>query len=203
MFEIVSFEMQKFGFFFSAQKCENKWRVLERKYKNLVFRERLKKPGRMRHYGHWEHRRALDEIFNEKKRRTYLHEDDFPPPRGSAKIASMVNNSAENGNTANNATFSQSSNINNASPASSSEYHKRVEELIQQIGIIKSFLTKFFEEMTKNMSLAERNNERRHRERLAMRQSELEVQETFLRLKEQKLELKRAQLMAAAQHLNT
>lgn len=91
MFEMISMEMQKYGFYFSPQKCENKWRVLERKYKNLVSRERQKRPGRMRHYGQWEHKRALDEIFNEKKKYVYLEKNEDPQPSsGSAKYPLIV-----------------------------------------------------------------------------------------------------------------
>ncbi|XP_033215406.1 uncharacterized protein LOC117171875 isoform X2 [Belonocnema kinseyi] len=203
MFEMISFEMQKYGFYFSAQKCENKWRVLERKYKNLVFREKLKKPGRMRHYGHWEHRRALDEIFDEQKQHMYLDESDFPPPSGSAKIAAMMMPQlTQNGNIANNGTSTQSSiGNNNSHPESNNAYSKRTENLADQSGIIKTFLANFVDEMTKNFALAERNNERRHQEDLAMRQSELEVQKKILRMKEKKLELQKINMMAAAQNL--
>ena len=227
MFEMISFEMQKYGFYFSAQKCENKWRVLERKYKNLVFREKLKKPGRMRHYGHWEHRRALDEIFDEQKQLMYLDESDFPPPSGSAKIAAMmmphlvqngnvannvvVNNAVANNAVANNpvannipnpSTMNNINNINHVPPPqSSATINKRLEDLGDQSGIIKSFLGNFMDEMTKNFALAERNNERRHQEELAMRQRELDVQKKILQMKEKKLEIQRINMMSAAQNL--
>ena len=200
MFEMISFEMQKYGFYFSAQKCENKWRVLERKYKNLVFRERLKKPGRMRHYGHWEHRRALDEIFNEKKRHMYLDENDFPPPSASAKLALMSEKTIESGT---NNFPGQSANINNVSSISTStSSNTRIDELPDQIEVMKLMLGQFIEEMTKNFDFVERSNERRHKEKMAMKQNELEVQKRLLRLKEQKLELKKSQILAAAQQLS-
>ncbi|XP_051167145.1 uncharacterized protein LOC127285266 [Leptopilina boulardi] len=194
MFEMISFEMQKYGFYFSAQKCENKWRVLERKYNNLVFRERLKKPGRMRHYGHWEHRRALDEIFNEKKRHMYLDESDFPPPSGSAKIA-MLAKAAEAGNTG------QSGKSTNSVSDSTSTGQKTSEDTENQISAVKSLLEQFLEDMKQQFTMIEKNNERRHKEEMMIRQTELEVQKRILKLKEQKLELKKSQIVAAVQKL--
>lgn len=90
MFEMISLEMQNYGFYFSPRKCENKWRVLERKYKNLIFRERLKKPGRMRHYGHWEHKRALDEIFTTTKFCTSRAEQREAAQRGDDNATERV-----------------------------------------------------------------------------------------------------------------
>lgn len=192
MFEMISFEMQKFGFYFSAQKCENKWRVLERKYNNLVFRERLKKPGKMRHYGYWEHRRALDEIFNEKKRTMYLDESDFPPPSGSAKIA-MLAKAAEEGNASNSGKTTNKDSIGNAQKNSVSSD--------SQVGAVKSLLEQFLADMKQQFAMIEKNNERRHKEEMMIRQTELEVQKRILKLKEQKLELKKSQIIAAVQKL--
>lgn len=196
MFEMISFEMQKYGFYFSAQKCENKWRVLERKYKNLVFRERLKKPGRMRHYGHWEHRRALDEIFNEKKRHMYLDESDFPPPSGSAKIA-MLDKAAEAGNS----NLSENSTNNITNSASYEILQNQTAESENQVSAVKSLLQQFLEDMKQQFAMIEKNNERRHKEEMMIRQTELEVQKRILKLKEQKLELKKSQIIAAVQKL--
>ncbi|KAK2584143.1 hypothetical protein KPH14_006575 [Odynerus spinipes] len=201
MFEMISLEMQNYGFYFSPQKCENKWRVLERKYKNLVFRERLKKPGRMRHYGHWEHKRALDEIFNEKKRHVYLEENDFPPPAGSNKYA-MILPKATSEQDSNSAC---SNNNQNGDPlttlASNSAQDRQKEESDYKV-TLSTLFERFFDEMGKNFALAERNKERRHKEEMAMRQNELEVQRRLLKLKEQKMELQKCQLIAAAQHLH-
>lgn len=194
MFEMISLEMQNFGFYFSPQKCENKWRVLERKYKNLVFRERLKKPGRMRHYGHWEHKRALDEIFNEKRKHMYLDENDSQA--GSAKYAFILPkpNDQEQGNASEN----QPQEDPLAAPASNSTS----KEELDQKGPLVALFEKFFEEMSKNFAIAERNKEKRHKEKMAMRQNQLEIQKRLLKVKEHKLELHKSQIIAAAQHLH-
>ncbi|KOC66011.1 hypothetical protein WH47_12810 [Habropoda laboriosa] len=199
MFEMISLEMQKYGFYFSPQKCENKWRVLDRKYKNLVFRERLKKPGRMRHYGQWEHKRALDEIFNEKRKHVYLEECDFPPPPGSAKYmfilpkpASEELNSVIEG-------LQQEDPLAAPKPNLSSNSKN---EMLEQKEALTALFDKFFDEMTKHFATAEENRERRHKEKMALRQSELEIQRKVLKLKEQKLELQKRQIIASAQHLH-
>ncbi|CAK9810326.1 hypothetical protein ANTPLA_LOCUS6546 [Anthophora plagiata] len=199
MFEMISLEMQKYGFYFSPQKCENKWRVLERKYKNLVFRERLKKPGRMRHYGQWEHKRALDEIFNEKRKHMYLEECDFPPPAGSAKYMFILPKPAseEQNNTIDN---QQPEDPLAASKSNLSSNSKN--EMPDQKESLTALFDKFFGEMTKHFAVAEKNREKRHKEKMALRQSELEVQKRFLKLKEQKIELQKRQIIAAAQHLH-
>ncbi|XP_012287970.1 uncharacterized protein LOC105703848 isoform X2 [Orussus abietinus] len=200
MFEMISLEMQKFGFYFSPQKCENKWRVLERKYKNLVFRERLKKPGRMRHYGHWEHKRALDEIFNEKKRHMYLDESDFPPPSGSAKFAIILPKPSDE--QSNNTASNRGNDDPLACLATDVSAGRKLDEVQDHKGPLTILFEKFLEEMTKNFALAERNKERRHKEEMSMRQSELEVQKKLLKLKEQKMELQKCQIVASAQHLH-
>ncbi|KAH0954846.1 hypothetical protein HN011_009739, partial [Eciton burchellii] len=189
MFEMISLEMQNHGFHFSPQKCENKWRVLERKYKNLVFRERLKKPGRMRHYGKWEHKRALDEIFNEKKWHDYLGENDPQMPNESVKSSlilpkpscdqigdlSLGDHQRENLLTLN------------------STMRKADEETLDHKRILTTLCEKFVEEMGKHFALAEKNKERRHKEKMAVRQKELELTKQLLQLKEQKMELQRCQ----------
>ncbi|XP_003699844.1 uncharacterized protein LOC100875061 [Megachile rotundata] len=199
MFEMISLEMQNYGFYFSPQKCENKWRVLERKYKNLVFRERLKKPGRMRHYGHWEHKRALDEIFNEKKRHMYLEEGDFPPPAGSAKYTFILPKPTNQEQS--NATDNQQSDDPLAALTANSSTNGKQEDTDTK-GALTTLFEKFFDEMTKNFSIAEKNKERRHKELMVIRQNELDVQKRLLKLKEQKLELQKCKIIAAAQHLH-
>lgn len=194
MFETISLEMQKYGFYFSPQKCENKWRVLDRKYKNLVFREKLKKPGRIRHYGHWEHKRALDEIFNEKNKHMYLDDDDFPPPSGSAKIAQKA--SRENGQSDIVVTPMEET-FTNASTVS-----KGVKEQPAPATLSMAIVETFLAEIKRNFALAEANKERRHREKMAMRQSELDVQKKILKLKEQKMDIARSQMTSAAHYLN-
>ncbi|XP_043491895.1 uncharacterized protein LOC122517521 [Polistes fuscatus] len=201
MFEMISLEMQNYGFYFSPQKCENKWRVLERKYKNLIFRERLKKPGRMRHYGHWEHKRALDEIFNEKERHVYLEEKDFPSPTGTIKYSMIVSRT-----TSEQTTSSSNSNNNQhcdplATLVSNTVPEKQSEHLECKITLTTLF-QRFLDEMEKNFALAERNKERRHKEEMTMRQNELEIKRRLLKLKEQKIELQKCQMIAAAQHFH-
>lgn len=200
MFEMISLEMQKYGFYFSPQKCENKWRVLERKYKNLVFRERLKKPGRMRHYGQWEHKRALDEIFKEKKKHMYLEESDFPPPPGSARYMFILPKPITN-EEPNNASASQQQEdpLAAALPNSSTSSKDKV---LDQNATLTTLFENFFDEITKHFELAEKNKEKRHKEKMSIRQSELEVQKRLLKLKEQKLELQKSKIIAAAQHLH-
>lgn len=200
MFEMISLEMQKHGFYFSPQKCENKWRVLERKYKNLVFRERLKKPGRMRHYGQWEHKRALDEIFKEKKKHMYLEESDFPPPPGSARYMFILPKPMNEEQT-NITVVNQQQEDPLAAPASNSSANNK-NETMDQKGTLTTLFEKFLDEMAKHFAIAEKNREKRHKDKMAMRQSELEIQKRLLKLKEQKLELQKRQIIAAAQHLH-
>lgn len=195
MFEMISLEMQNYGFYFSPQKCENKWRVLERKYKNLVFRERVKKPGRMRHYGQWEHKRALDEIFSEKKRHVYLEANEPQPPSGSTKYSLIPPKpiSCDRGS-------DSPDDRQREDPLALVTSEKDGETLDHQQISTKLF-EKFIEEMGKNFALAEKNKERRHKEKMAVRHKELELKKQLLKLKEQKVELQRCQVIAAAQNL--
>lgn len=200
MFEMISLEMQNYGFYFSPQKCENKWRVLERKYKNLVFRERLKKPGRMRHYGHWEHKRALDEIFNEKRRHIYLEENEFPSPAGgSAKYTFILPKPSGEDQTG---TVEQQKQDDPLAAPTSNSLAKNKSDQADSNGPFPAIFDRFLEEIAKNFANAEKNKEKRHKEEMAMRQNELEVQKRLLKLKEQKLELQKCQIIAAAQHLH-
>lgn len=200
MFEMISLEMQNYGFYFSPQKCENKWRVLERKYKNLVFRERAKKPGRMRHYGQWEHKRALDEIFNEKRRHMYLEESDSAqPPSGSAKTLPKSGSDQGSGTPGN-----REDPLALSSVSPSAATNGRDDETLIHKRTLTTIFEKFIDEMGKNFVVAERNKERRHKEKMAVKQKELELQQQLLKLKERKMELQKCQAIAAAQslHLN-
>ncbi|XP_029164408.1 uncharacterized protein LOC114935674 [Nylanderia fulva] len=193
MFEMISMEMHRFGYHFSAQKCENKWRVLERKYKNLVFRERLRKPGRMRHYGQWEHKRALDEIFDEKRKYVYLERNEEDPPSSSRKCPSVASKrTCDQGNLSVNQQHEDC-----LAKATTSE--KNETSNFEQI--LTTLFDKFTEEMAKHFVVGEKNKERRHREKMAVRQKELELKKQLLKLKEQKIELQRSQIIAAAQNL--
>lgn len=197
MFEMISLEMRNYGFYFSPQKCENKWRVLERKYKNLVFRERLKKPGRMRHYGQWEHKRALDEIFNEKKKHVYLEENNSQSTSKSAKYSLILKSSYDQ--SSNSSSYQQNKN----SLTSCAMTHKKDEESLDhnQTLTIQLLIENFIKEMGKNFALVEKNKEKRHKEKMAIKQKELELKKQFLMLKEQKMELQRCQIIASAQNL--
>lgn len=196
MFEMISLEMQNYGFYFSPQKCENKWRVLERKYKNLMSRERLKKPGRMRDYGQWEHRRALDEIFNEKRKHMYLEENDSPSACGSAECSSVTSESGcERGSSR-----QQEDPLASLLTFNAATNGKDEQTPVQQ-RILTAVFEKFFEKMLKNFALAEENREKRHKEMMAVRQKELELKSKLVKLKEQKMELQRHQMIAAAHHL--
>lgn len=198
MFEMISLEMQNYGFYFSPQKCENKWRVLERKYKNLVYRERLKKPGKMRHYGQWEHKRALDEIFNEKKKRVYLEENESQPASGSVEHSSIVPIIGCNRDS-----YGQQEDPLKSSLTSNTATNERNnEETPAQQRTLTIMFEKFLEEMAKNFALAEKNKERRHKEKMVVKQKELELQSKLLKLKEQKMELQRCQVIAAARHFS-
>ncbi|KYN12536.1 PREDICTED: uncharacterized protein LOC108767290 isoform X2 [Trachymyrmex cornetzi] len=194
MFEMISLEMQKYGLYFSPQKCENKWRVLERKYKNLVFRERLKKPGRMRHYGQWEHKRALDEIFNEKKRHVYLETNELQSSScGSTNLLIQPKPGCDQGSDLLNDRQREDPLV----PMTNEKDGKTLERK----EILTPLFEKFIEEMAKNFALAENNKERRHKEKMAVRHKELELKKQLLKLKEQKMELQRCQMIAAAQNL--
>ncbi|XP_012524898.1 uncharacterized protein LOC105830236 [Monomorium pharaonis] len=192
MFEMISLEMQNYGFYFSPQKCENKWRVLERKYKNLVFRERLKKPGRMRHYGQWEHKRALDEIFNEKKKHVYLEANEQQPPSGSVKYPLILSKpGCEQG----------SNSFDNRQCEDPLALNEKDGDTSNCKQTFTTLFEKFMEELRKNFALAEKNKERRHKEKMALRHKELELKKQLLKLKEQKMELQRCQIIAAAHNL--
>lgn len=190
MFEMISLEMQNYGFSFSPQKCENKWRVLERKYKNLMSRERMKKPGRMRHYGQWEHKRALDEIFNQKKKYVYLEENE---PASDSSVAPKSN---------------RGSNEQPEDPLAppirieTVTGSERDEETLVQQQTLATMFGKFLDEMGKNFALAEKNKEKRHNEKMAVKQKKLELKSKLLKLKEQKMELQRRQIIAAAQNFS-
>lgn len=194
MFEMISLEMKNYGYYFSPQKCENKWRVLERKYKNLVFRERLKKPGRMRHYGQWEHKRALDEIFNEKKRHVYLEANEPQPPSGSAKYPFILPKpGCDQG--------SDSPGDRQREDLLAPMTNEKDGDTLDHEQILTMLFEKFTEEIGKNFALIEKNKERRHKEKMAVRHKELELKKQFLKLKERKMELQRCQMIAAAQNL--
>lgn len=194
MFEMISLEMQNYGFYFSPQKCENKWRVLERKYKNLVFRERLKKPGRMRHYGQWEHKRALDEIFNEKKRHMYLEANEPQPPSGSTKYPLILPKpSCDQGS-------DSPGDRQREDPLAPASNERDADTSDKQM--FTTLSEKFIEEIRKNFALLEKNKERRHKEKMAVRQKELELKKQLLKLKEQKMELQKCQMVAAVQNLH-
>lgn len=55
--------------------------------------------------------------------------------------------------------------------------------------------------MEKHFAVAEKNKEKRHREKMAVRQKELELKRQLVKLKEQKMELQRCQIIAASQNL--
>ncbi|XP_066588378.1 uncharacterized protein [Prorops nasuta] len=199
MFEMISLEMQNRGFFFSPQKCENKWRVLERKYKNLMHRERLKKPGRMRHYGHWEHKRAMDEIFNEKKKQEYLNEVDLPVPSGPSRYSLNLRRNTNENSLNNTSTGLQQSHPIPPREVSPVERNEKTSENNKEL--IEVFQT-FLNEFQKKFAESEQNKERRHKEKMAIRQNELEIKKRLLTIEEEKIELQKRQILAAAQHLH-
>lgn len=204
MFEMISVEMQKYGFYFSPQKCENKWRVLERKYKKILYREKLKKPGRMRHIGQWEYKKSLDEIFTDKIGLGCIEENNFVNQANTRKNSSAL--PAMNGNARNlpnnqQLQPQQQEDLINIVSVNHVE-NERNDELQNEKGSLTSLFEKFFDEMTQNFMLAEKNKERRHKEKMAIRQSKLDVQKKLLKLKEQKLELEKSRIIAAAQHLH-
>jgi len=196
MFEMISAEMERAGFHFSPQKCENKWRVLERKYKNLVCRERLKKPGRMRHYGQWEHKRALDEIFNDKKKHVYLEVNESQrSPNEPVKYPLILpkfgcdQNSDSPGNRQRDDPLALPIN----------EKDSDTSDCNQSLMVL---FEKFMEQIEKNFAQAEKNKEKRHKEIMAVRHKELELNKQLLKLKEQKMALQRCQMIAAVQNFN-
>ncbi|XP_043276308.1 uncharacterized protein [Venturia canescens] len=176
MYEIISLEMQKHGYAFSPQKCENKWKVLERKYKNLIFRERLKKPGRIKHYGHWEHRRALDEIFHETRSQFYLDEKDSPVPSSAIRLVQQPVTETD--------LKTKENEVDTALTSNPAETPKSRDPF----AIFQTLLIA----MNKNIAIAEANSERRHRERMVLKQAKLEIQRKMLELKEQKVACKKS-----------
>ncbi|KAL0107378.1 hypothetical protein PUN28_015732 [Cardiocondyla obscurior] len=193
MFEMISLEMQNYGFYFSPQKCENKWRVLERKYKNLVFRERVKKPGRMRHYGQWEHKRALDEIFNEKKRHVYLETEEQQSSSGSLAYPVTLPKSVSDAD--------ESPGDRQREDPLAPTVNEKDGDTMDDKQILTTLFEKFTEEIGRNFALMEKNKQRRHKEKMAVRHRELELKEQLFKLKEQKIELQKCQIIAAAQNL--
>lgn len=198
MFETISVEMHRQGFRFSSQKCENKWRVLERKYKNLVLREMLKKPGRIKHYGHWEHKKALDEIFNEKRKSVYLKQSEYPPSGTSTQYGIILPNPVP--------VLSQSTSTSNdrrmenpVAAICSALKAKNLEEKLKDA--MADHFEKFAGEIKTHLNDLEKNKEKRHAEKMAMHKSELQIQERLLNVKEQELELQKAKIMALAQHV--
>lgn len=174
MFEIISAEMRKRNFFFSSQKCENKWRVLERKYKQLVYREMLKKPGRIKDFYNWKHKEAMDDIFKNN-----LQQSSFDP-----KILEVAAASAAKGTEQNHTTDSR-------------KLGENAEEEESLAEILKDGL----EEIKKRLDEAELNKERRHRDKMALRKSELDIQKKLLSLKAKKLEIERTKILAMAKQL--
>lgn len=194
MFERISLEMQKDGFCFSSQRCVNKWQVLERKYKSIISREHGKNPGKRRIYGQWEHRRVLDEIFNEERKHARLEENDDPQPsNGSVKVSpnSVCDPDSIPGN--------HEDPLPPLHEPSNAAINERGEETMIHRQTLTTIFEKFSEEMRKNFALAERNKERRHKEKMAVRREELELKKQFLKLKEQKMKLQKCQAIAAAQ----
>lgn len=183
MFEMISLEMQNSGYHFSPQKCENKWRVLERKYKNLLLRERLKKPGKIKHYRHWEHKKALDEIFNEGNRLTESNDNESPS-------AGDIRNTIESSVSMDNQSKDKGPCVtNNCSQVNFNEdNHNGFRKLLVQFN--------------KNLEIAELNKERRHKEKMSLRREEIEIQKRFVQLKEQQLEMQKAQMFGGAHYLN-
>jgi len=156
MFEMISLEMQN-HFYFNPRNAEV---ARVGAHKNLVFRERLKKPSRMRHYGQWEHKRTLDE----KKRHVYLEENEQMP---SESVEFSLTLSKANYDQIGDLSLEDSLALNSAMRKGDEETsnHKRV----------LSMCEKFVEEMGKHFALAEKNKERRHKEKMAVRQKELEL----------------------------
>lgn len=193
MFVVISLEMQKYGFNFSPQKCENKWRVLVRKYKALVHREYLKEPGKMRHYGKWEHKRALDEILNDKKH-VYLERNNSQSSSELNKYpVVLLERGCEQGN------LPVGQQYRDFPKATTNEKNEETADYKKTLTIL---FENFAEEMKKNFAMAERNKERRHKEEMAIRQQEIELTKQLLKLKQQKVELQRCQILAAAQNLH-
>lgn len=196
MFEMISLEMQNYGFCFSPQKCENKWRVLVRKYKTIAYRERLKKPGRIKHYGQWEHKRALDEIFNsEKKKHAYFEQTDSQPPNESAKCSLISHGCNQDSNSHHPLKIRQHGDL--LSSNSDATKDKDASDCKQTLTVL---FEKFIEEVREGFSQAERNEERRHKEKLAMKQKELDLKRQLLKLKEQKMQLQKCQMIAAVRN---
>lgn len=214
MFDMISVEMQKNGFYFSPQKCENKWRVLERKYKNLVIRERMKKPGRIKHYGHWEHKKAFDEIFNEKRKSVYLQESEYPPVGNSTKYALILpkpmNVPSQAASDTNEESRIQAEEVEQmgdlirpCKPSGTFLNVRRTESLVEspKKQLPTPSLNSLIIDLKHLMAESEKNKERRHLEKMELRRKELEVQEKLLKIKEQKLELEKHKILAMAQSL--
>ncbi|XP_014214351.1 uncharacterized protein LOC106643650 [Copidosoma floridanum] len=174
MFDTISAEMKKYGFFFSPQKCENKWRVMERKYKTLALREKLKKPGRIKHYGRWQHKKVFDEIYSEENKNIYLEKDaateqslNVSAPKVDAFFDSMP---TENGQTS-------------------------------LTDIVKTQTNAILSEVRKIFNDAENNRERRHLEQMILFKNLLNVQERLLKIEEQKLTLRKASVAVMSQSM--
>ncbi|XP_020282290.1 uncharacterized protein LOC109854020 [Pseudomyrmex gracilis] len=199
MFEMISLEMQNYGFCFSPQKCENKWRVLVRKYKTIAYRERLKKPGRIKHYGQWEHKRALDEIFNseKKKHNMYFEQTDSQLSNESTKC-SLISRGCDQDSNHSHHPLKIRQHEDLLSSCSDATKDKDASNCKQTLTLL---FEKFIGEVRESFAQAERNKERRHKEKLAMKQKELELKRQLLKLKEQKMQLQKCQMIAAVRNL--
>ncbi|XP_058799144.1 uncharacterized protein LOC131668750 isoform X2 [Phymastichus coffea] len=203
MFETISVDMQKHGFYFSPQKCENKWRVLERKYKNLVIREMIKKPGRMKHYGHWEHKRALDEIFDENRKQVYLKESEYPTITSSTKYAIILPEAAAKAASNQTAASQKSTQNNEVIDPMITATTSSVQITTPNLDSLKLANAELLKELKEVLTAAEKSKERRHAEKMAMRQDELDIQKRLLKIKEQKIELKKREIIAMSNYVKS
>lgn len=191
LFELISRDMEAHGFSYNAQKCENKWRVLERRYKSVVHRERLKKPSRrMRYSEHWEHKSALDEIFVPPNIPSNTQNDDQSRPSRSESAKRTLPR-----------TYLSRENGRRKSKTASKDTIEQDEEIHPRT--LRVMFEKFIFEMNNNFVQAEKSKQKRHNEKMDMREKELEVMEEYLKLKERKFELLRCQLMTAANLCST
>ncbi|XP_015118372.1 uncharacterized protein LOC107042020 isoform X2 [Diachasma alloeum] len=175
MFEKISGELRVLGHDYSTQKAENKWRVLERKYKRheaMMEKTGGRIPTKLRRSMYFEHKQELDDIFG--------------PIATTAKIPAIGTN-AETMESIEKVTQAEDDGLPESQPddKSSGDFNAKIIEKV--VDRLSSRLVIYFAQM-------EKNNERRHEEITAIRLNELEIQKQMLEVKREELELKKRQM---------
>uniref|UniRef100_A0A0C9S2G8 GT-4 protein n=1 Tax=Fopius arisanus TaxID=64838 RepID=A0A0C9S2G8_9HYME len=174
MFEKISCELRILGHDYSTQKAENKWRVLERKYKrhkSMMEKTSGRIPTKLRRSLYFEHKEELDDIFGPIARVTKPLTDDNPETTENIEKVTQAED---------NASLGSQMDDKSSGDLNSKIIQKALDRLTSRLGT-------YFTQM-------ERNNERRHEEMTAIRLNELEIQRQMLEVRREELHLRKQQL---------